>query len=57
MSERKFLTALNGKALYAGDYVFSSYHNTVHQVSGIWDDCDGDVYLTFAGGSAQGLIN
>ena len=49
-----FLTAaLNGKAIYVGDTVYSNYHKKYVQAKGIMIDCDGDVYINFDGGNAK----
>ena len=44
----KFLTAMNGKAVFAGDRLYSAWHGQADFVKDVWvDTCDGDVYFTF----------
>lgn len=48
----KFLTAgPDGKAVYEGEEIYSKFHQKFVNVTGIYVDCDGDVYLTSNGGT------
>lgn len=43
-----FLTAINGKAVYKGDLLYSVWHGQQDFAKGIYvDPVDGDVYITF----------
>lgn len=53
MFEKLSYAVLDGEYLYPGATVWSRFHNTAITVSGMWKDCDGDVYLWFKGGSAN----
>ena len=52
-TQRKFLTALEGRALYVGDTIHSNFHRKEVVVGGMYIDQDGDVYLNYPEGQAH----
>jgi hypothetical protein len=51
---KKFLVAdQDGFALYVGDAVYSNFHKKVIELSGIFIDCDDEVFLTCDDGTVR----
>lgn len=53
-TQANFLTAdTQGFALYKGDTIYSIYHQKFVTLTGVYVDCDGDVYVYFDGGNLR----